>query len=400
MMSLLDSLSSKNVWEDFYSYKSSLACPKDALKRLRSFIDGEKYIKICDSVAECEPFPFPRKKTISKMSSSKKRTVYVYPEDENTVLKLLTYLLIRKYDVFFAEGLYSFRPGVTAKDAVRHLRRSPDIDRMYAYKVDVSDYFNSVDIDLFLPMLKDTLADDPCLFEFLSSLLTEDRVIDEGETVCEKKGIMAGTPLSSFYANLYLSGLDKLFCDSTISYARYSDDIIVFAETEEKVKEYAEKIKNYLNDMHLTVNPSKEEFFTPDTGWTFLGFFFKGGITDISEVSFLKIKGKMRRKTRALDRWKKRNGLDGEKAAKAFIRIFNKKLLDSPVDNELSWSYWYFSVINTTETLRLIDEYAQDCIRYLVSGKRTKARYNVRYSYIKELGYRSLVNAYYSFDKN
>ena len=39
-------------------------------------------------------------------------------------------------------------------------------------------------------------------------------------------------------------------------------------------------------------------------------------------------------------------------------------------------------------------------MRTLVSGVRTKARYRVRYDDLKRLGYRSLVHAYYEFEKN
>ena len=106
----------------------------------------------------------------------------------------------------------------------------------------------------------------------------------------------------------------------------------------------------------------------------------------------------MRRKTRALERWQKRNALSGEKAAKAFIRIFNRKLFESPDDSELSWCRWYFPLINTDESLKAIDHYAQDCVRYLATGTRTKARFNLRYDDMKRLGYRSLVNAYYGFE--
>ena len=88
----------------------------------------------------------------------------------------------------------------------------------------------------------------------------------------------------------------------------------------------------------------------------------------------------------------------GEKAAAAFIRVFNRKLFEQPEDQDhmLSWSLWYFPVINTVESLREIDRYAQDCLRFLISGRRTKARYNVRYDDLKQLGYRSLVHEYYS----
>ena len=103
----------------------------------------------------------------------------------------------------------------------------------------------------------------------------------------------------------------------------------------------------------------------------------------------------MRRKRDSLARWHKRNGIDGEKAAKAFIRIFNRKLLESPRDNELSWSSWFFPVISTSKSLHEIDLYMQDCLRYLISGTHTKSRFNVRYSDLKALGMRSLVNEFW-----
>ena len=121
---------------------------------------------------------------------------------------------------------------------------------------------------------------------------------------------------------------------------------------------------------------------------------------DIAPASVVKLKRKMHRKSRALARWRDRNELTGEKAAKAFIRIFNRKLTESGSDNELTWSYWFFPVINTAESLHVIDLYAQDCIRFLVSGKRTKARFNVRYEDMKQLGYKSLVHEYYTFNEN
>ena len=53
-------------------------------------------------------------------------------------------------------------------------------------------------------------------------------------------------------------------------------------------------------------------------------------------------------------------------------------------------------MITTDESLRRIDHYAQDCIRYLLTGKRTKGRFDARYADIRALGYRSLVHEYYA----
>ena len=84
----------------------------------------------------------------------------------------------------------------------------------------------------------------------------------------------------------------------------------------------------------------------------------------------------------------------------AFVRVFNRKLFENPVDNELTWAYWYFPVLTTDESLHELDRYAQDCLRFLMTGKHTKARFNARYADLKALGYRSLVHEYYEFRKN
>lgn len=398
-MSLLDILSQQSVWNSFYEYKLSLACPKQFTRELRSFIDEEHYLPVCEAIRTGAGFPLPSKSVISKMGSEKKRIVYTYPKDENTVLKLLTYLMLRQYDGLFADGLYSFRPRRTAQDAVRRLLKINDLHQMFSYKADIHDYFNSVHIEMLLPMLRSALSDDEKLYSFLAVLLSESRVIDRGTVIQEQKGIMAGTPLSAFYANLFLSGLDKYFADNRVIYARYSDDIILFAPTKEEAMSHAAYIRSFLEERSLAVNPLKECFSEPEEGFTFLGFSCIGNQTDIAPATLKKLKQKMRRKRDALLRWKKRSGADSERAAKAFIRIFNRKLLESPRDNELSWSSWFFPTITTTQSLHIIDLYAQDCLRCLISGKHTKARYNVRYQELKALGYRSLVNAYYSYNK-
>ena len=397
-MPLIELLSDKNVWERFYRYKASLECPKRFTKELRAFIDAERYLPVCESVRRGESFPLPRKTVISKQFSEKKRTVYTYPEPENTVLKLLTYLLSREYDGIFSDGLYSFRPRRTAKDAIRKLATAPGMEKMYAYKADVSDYFNSVPIEKLLPVLEKTLRNDPGTYAFLSRLLREERVLSGGRELIERKGIMAGTPLSAFYANLYLAEMDEFFEHTGMLYARYSDDIVVFDDSPEKVHAHAQSVRGFLDDKGLAINEKKEFFFAPSEGWSFLGFDYRQGVTDIAASSLDKIKHKMRRKARALERWQKRNALSGEKAAKAFIRIFNRKLFESPEDSELSWCRWYFPLINTDESLKVIDHYAQDCVRFLATGTRTKARFNLRYEDMKRLGYRSLVNAYYGFE--
>ena len=51
---------------------------------------------------------------------------------------------------------------------------------------------------------------------------------------------------------------------------RYSDDIIVFAETQELISEYEQKIKHILAEKNLEINCKKEYRTNPNEPWEFL----------------------------------------------------------------------------------------------------------------------------------
>ena len=61
----------------------------------------------------------------------------------------------------------------------------------------------------------------------------------------------------------------------------------------------------------------------------------------------------------------------------------------------MTWARWYFPLISTDKSLKIIDNYMQECIRYIATKKHTKSAYNFKYSKMKELGYQSLVNNWY-----
>lgn len=394
-MSILNRLSFKSEWEAFYKYKidSGNLNKKDA-DALHAFIDNCEYLEIAQKIQNGGGFSAPKKALINKHKAGKKRTVFTFNNDENYLLKLITFML-KKYDGIFAPNLYSFRKNKGVKAAVNALLKTPDINNRYVYKVDISDYFNSVDVSLLLPELETVLADDPLLYNFIKELLNNPFALFDGVLTQTRKGIMAGVPISTFLANLYLKELDFFFYQNQIPYMRYSDDIIVFAKDTDQLDFCVKKIKDFLAAKKLQINPEKESLSLPQTEWTFLGFSYNCGVIDISPVSFKKLKAKMRRKTRALSRWAKRKGVSGERAAKAFIRHFNAKLFNNPVMGELTWTKWFFPIINTDSTLKKIDLYMQDCIRILATGKNTKSKYHFRYKDIKLLGYKNLVNEYY-----
>ena len=266
---------------------------------------------------------------------------------------------------------------------------------MWAYKLDIHDYFNSIPVERLLPMLAELLVDDPQLYGFFEQMLTNPKVLSNGQVIEERHGIMAGTPTAPFLANVYLSAVDHHFHEAGVVYARYSDDIILFAPDRETLERHKTTLLGFIRQYGLTVNPDKERLYSPDEPFEFLGFRCHGNKVGISEATIKKMKGKISRRARALMRWRKRKGVDAERAMKSMIAHYNRKFFEDDDPDTLTWSRWYFPVINQTDGLKEIDQYLQQQIRFLSTGRHTKANYRVDYETLKRLGYRSLVNEFY-----
>jgi hypothetical protein len=267
---------------------------------------------------------------------------------------------------------------------------------MWAYKLDIHNYFNTIPIPQLLPILSEVLADDPPLYAFFEQLLTDGRALSDGEIIHEARGVMAGTPTSPFLANIYLREVDRHFADAGVLYARYSDDIILFAPDRQTLDRHINELHAFLEKYQLEVNPDKVRIYRPDEAFDFLGFKCKGHHIDIADATRQKMKDKIRRKARALQRWRSKKDLDDEKVMKALIHHFNRKFFESDDPAALTWARWFFPIINQTEGLKEIDRYLQSNLRYVATGKHNKANYRIRYDMLKKLGYRSLVHEFYT----
>ncbi len=397
MEKLFEKICNVDAWEDFCAQKR-LREPENGkfLQHLEGYIAQKRYLSAAERLRQGKPLPSPAVKLINKGLSTKKRKVFLFPEDDNLLLKFIARDL-KRYDSLFAPNLYSFRCFKSAKDAWSRLTRIPRLREKYVYKVDISDYFCSIDPSRLLPELKEVLKEEPDLYTLLAQILSDPYVLVNSEKKREKKGVLPGVPTSAFLANLFLREMDWEFYGERIEYLRYSDDIIVFAHTPEEREFCAKRIRTILAEKDLGINGDKEVYADPGEAWEFLGFAYADGEVDVSEVALKKLFGKMRRKTRALKRWADRKRLDGVCGAKAFVKRLNAKLYENPIAGDLTWARWYFPVITTDRSLKRIDAYAQDCIRYLATGKRTKKRFDFRYDAIKDLGYKSLVNSYYRY---
>jgi len=397
---ILEELSQQVTWEEFLTYRLRKGRFNwHEFEVADSFVSEMQYLPLVERMQHGEGLSIPTKHLVNKMGSGKKRVVYSFQEEENNVLKCMAYLLYR-YDGQFSPNCYSFRRGLSAHDAVHHILRAIDGRPMWAYKVDIHNYFNSISIPLLLPILREMLAEDVPLYRFFEQILTDGRAIFKGKIIHEERGVMAGTPISPFLANVFLKEIDHFFAEIGGIYARYSDDIILFSPDFDELIKYKNTLSDFLQRYRLEVNPEKERIYRPDEAFDFLGFKCIGSEIDISEATKRKMKDKIRRKTRSMLRWRTQKSISTDAAMKGLIKYFNRKFFERDDLQSLTWSRWFFPMINKTDGLKEIDHYLQENLRFLATGKHNKANYRVSYSHLKELGYRSLVHEYYAFSKN
>ena len=397
-MDLYKDLLNENKWNEFLESKiKSNFLSKKEIKELSIFINEKQYLPICNLIVSGKyNFSIPKKVTINKLGNSKKRTVYMFNDDEVIILKYINYLLY-DYDNIFSSNLYSFRKSKSVKDAIIRIKNMYNLNNMYAYKVDISNYFNSVPIDKLLINLNKDFDDS--LYNLFENILSNKKVIYNDQIIEENKGIMAGVPISSFLANYYLKDMDLYFEKKNILYFRYADDILVFSNSLDKLNEYKNIIIKHLLDSGLNINPDKEYIFNPKESVEFLGFEINGRIVDISKMQLKKIKGKIKRSARKFRRWKLKKNVEDIPTLVTMNKKFNNKFYGKE-DDELSWRYYFFPLINTTDSLHEIDLYMQECQRYVVTGVHNKKNYEkVPYQFLKKCKYKSLVHEYYKFKK-
>jgi retron-type reverse transcriptase len=146
---------------------------------------------------------------------------------------------------------------------------------VWVLKLDIRKYFDSIDHDILLVLLRTALAyktlipkDGDRLFDLL-----KDNIYSY--STLPGIGIPLGNLTSQLFANVYLNPLDQYVKRRlrTPYYIRYADDIIVLSGSHEFLLELLSKISSFLeNDLQLTVHPNKISIRRWSKGIDVLGF--------------------------------------------------------------------------------------------------------------------------------
>lgn len=398
-MSILKELYVSENWQQYLNELESKEDFKDKhlIQNVRKVIsDGIDKISL-------KSFPLATRKEIAKYKTSKKRVVYLYPEPHNTYLKMINWLLQNNpnYASKLCVNSYAYQKNKSVSTGVKRLQKELNLNRRKKFiKADFTDYFNSINIDILTNKLAQFFEeDDMDLMSFLYSLISNPKVIVNGKvTELHNKGVMAGTPISGYLANIYMNDVDWEMYRRHIYYIRYADDVFILTND---VDRDLKIFQDLISELKVSLNPKKTEVGDVKDGFTVLGFAFKDGEIDVDEAKVQKMFNRIKRRSKWFRTWADQKKVKNEVMVRTFIKGMNAKLYSGDDEDRMNWSRWYFANITTTKNIERVDAYLVQYIRYLISGKHLgyKKHSEVSYDTIKKYGFKSLVNSYWKYKK-
>ena len=398
-LTVFEKMNMPETKEAFISRKeNSYSVSEEEIAMLREYILSEK----CDSdirrlMDDDFFFSVPSRSYLRKKNSQRKRLIYRFGLEEKMLMQYLAYVL-HDFDHIYEDSVFSFRLGRHIAQIFNDIRKKNLSNTHWVLKTDIHSYGDNVQPEILADMLDDLFKEeDPVLCSFFRKLLTRGQYYWGGKLEEGSTGALSGCPLTTFFENVYLRDIDKYIISESTYYCRYADDIAVFVESQEKAQEIYEHVNQLFSERGLEFNVDKTTIVPPGETFDLLGFQVKGDVFDISDHALESIMWKLNHRARKLVRLQWKHGLTKEDTMQRMVNRIDEYFFGRDTDNnELNWVDWSFKVLTRSDSLQKIDSCAQECIRYVGSGgKRNNAKFRVRYKTMCNMGYRTLVHAFY-----
>lgn len=247
------------------------------------------------------------------------------------------------FEPLFSEVSYGYRPKRSAQQAIQKVKAYAEQGYGYAVEIDLSKYFDTLNHELLLNLLKRHLSDKrvtELIKKYLKSGVMESGVFNRTD-----EGSPQGGPLSPLLANIYLNEFDWEMERRGVKVIRYADDIVVLAKSKRAAERLLESCRRYLEDtLKLKMNLKKSKLVSvlAIKHFKFLGFCLgkngKGIYIRAHRESLAKAKRKLKELTR---RNQGRNVRKVMENVKSFIRGWLGYYHVADIKRTLqSWNEW------------------------------------------------------------
>lgn len=208
-----------------------------------------------------------------KISDPKPRNIHKASVRDRLLHKAIYRVLYPVFDKTFIHDSYSCR---NQKGTHKAFTRLESVTRKvskncthpcFALKCDIKRFFDSVDHDILIGLLRERIADEKLL-----NLL--ENIIHSFEH-SSGKGMPLGNLTSQLFANVYMDPLDK-FVKHKLKvrhYLRYADDFIFLSDNSSELLGYLVEVNRFLKTrLKLTLHPDKISLQKLNWGIDFVGY--------------------------------------------------------------------------------------------------------------------------------
>lgn len=178
----------------------------------------------------------------------------------------------KRIDAQAAEVSFAYRRGRSWLDALARAEHCRDAGLRTVLRVDILDFFASVDHDLLVTELAVVLGDTEAA-ELARSWMAAPALTGNG-LLHHDRGLPEGAPVSPALANAYLRSFDAAVHGRHGELVRYADDIAVFCPEQDGALAAQHDVELALARLRLRPNPGKTYVSSFDGGFGFLGWVF------------------------------------------------------------------------------------------------------------------------------
>lgn len=212
------------------------------------------------------------------ISDPKQRHIYKATVRDRILHHAIVMILNPIFEPIFIADSFSCRVGKGSHKGVDKLKSmlakesKNNTRQCYVLKCDVQKFFDSIDHDILLKILRRKIKDQDVML-LLENVI--ESYTSKRSDLFHRRGLPIGNLTSQLFANLYMNEFDQ-FMKHKLKirfYARYTDDFVVVSKDKEFLEKLIVLVSKFLDDnLTLNLHPNKVEIFSYGSGIDFLGY--------------------------------------------------------------------------------------------------------------------------------